>query len=779
MKLPHNVYVLIALSGGIIIASLFHGLPLCWLLAGLVITATGTIRYIYRGNLGWLFLLGCLVGGGFWFSMARSAYLSQVEYYQTFHKKEVSVGGTIVTRPKASRNGFWFITRIHTIDRLRLPQGRIIVFVKNVPSDDWYGRKVTVRGRFRTVEQKKTIFPDYLEIDKIAGSISVLGAPRFHDGFGLPPPLIWADWIRQKLIRFGAGVLEPRNTRLLHGIVFGDPLGDDDDRFIINLRRTSTIHLLSVSGMHVGFIAITLNFLLGLCKTPKWLRVTLLITGVWFYIMMTGMDPPPFRAGIMLMVTLVGGLLKAGDIPVNRLSLAAIVLLLMNPFNLFDPSFQLTFAATFGVSCLYPLLVEYFPVKRKYFRSLWKSLLVSISAQLMIAPILVQYFQSVSWVSPLTNIILVGPGEVVVIGGLVGEIAGNFWPQLGGQLLSIINFILNLIRIFVNYCGDMPWSASWSPQWTWPWMVGYYLGLVLLFDSLRPNLLNPKQRRFKVCPILIGLLLLVNLCIWGVYFIQLKGDYLQVVFLDVGQGDAILVRSPNGKYALIDGGDEGRGKRAILPYLRMNGILRLDRVFLTHYHKDHWGGIIEVLKEIPAKTVFLPPPRETKDYSDFKATFEFPKNYRRTVGKGMMFDMGKGAYLEVLEVPNLESENDRSVVLLVVFEKIRLLLTGDLSLKGEDLLLKKIPNQLSATVLKVGHHGSNYASGVPFLSQIKPGLAMVSVGAANRFGHPGPATVNRLRSLGVKIFRTDAQGVIDCRIYRDQILVRTTKDGKR
>ena len=367
----------------------------------------------------------------------------------------------------------------------------------------------------------------------------------------------------------------------------------------------------------------------------------------------------------------------------------------------------------------------------------------------------------------------------MVIGGLVGEIIGSFWTRLGGQLLTIVNFILNLIRIFVNYCGDMPWSASWSPQWTWPWMVGYYFGLALLFDSLRPNQLDRKQRRFKVCPILIGFLLLVNLCVWGVYFTQLRGDYLQVVFLDVGQGDAILVQSPNGKYALIDGGDEGKGKRAILPYLRMNGVLRLEMVFLTHYHKDHWGGIIEVLKEIPVKTVFLPPPRETKDYLDFKAAFKFPKNYRRTVGKGMMFDMGKGASLEVLEVPNLESENDRSVVMFVVFEKIRLLLTGDLSFKGEDLLLKKIPRRLNAAVLKVGHHGSNYASGVPFLSQIKPGLAMVSVGAANRFGHPGAKTVNRLRSLGAKVFRTDAQGRIDCRIYRDRILVRTIKDGKQ
>ncbi len=778
MRLPHSAYVLIALSGGIIIAAFTPCFPLLWLLTGLILTVAGIIRYIHRGNLGWLLLLGCLIGGGFWFSMSRFNYLRQVEHYRTFHQREISVDGTIGSRPEASRNGFWFILQAHANDRLKVTRGRIIVFVKNVPSDDWYGRKITVRGRFRAVGPKVTGFPDYMEIEKIAGSISALGSPQFQAGFGLPPPFIWADRIRQKLTRFGAGTLEPRNARLLHGIIFGDPLGDVDDRFIINLRRTSTIHLLSVSGMHVGFLALTLNFLLGLCKVPKGLRVLPLIAGIWFYIMMTGMDPPPFRAGIMLIIALTGGLLKAGDIPLNRLGLAAIVLLLMNPFNLFDPSFQLTFAAAFGVSCLYPLLVEYLPVKRKYLGSLWKALLVSISAQLTIAPILIQYFQSVSWVSPLANIILVGPGEVVVIGGLAGEIIGNFWPWLGGQVLTIINFILNLMRIFINWCGDMPWSASWSPQWTWPWIAGYYLGLALLLDSLRPNLLNQKQRCFKVSPVLFGFLLLINLSVWGIYFNQLKGDYLQVLFIDVGQGDAILIRSPKGEYTMIDGGDEGRGKRAILPYLRMNGVFRLEMAFLTHYHKDHWGGIIEVLKEVPANTVFLPPPRDTNDYSEFEAQFKFPQINRRTVGKGMLFDIGKGASLEVLEVPNLDSENDRSVVLLVTFGKNRLLLTGDLSFKGEDLLLKKNPHRLNAAVLKVGHHGSNYSSGVPFLSQIKPGLAMISVGAANRFGHPGPATINRLRSLGAKIFRTDSLGIIDCRIYRDRVLVRTTKGGK-
>lgn len=779
MKLPHNVYVLSMLSIGIITASSVPALPLPWFLIGLILIATGMIRHIYRRNLGWLLLLFCLIGGGFWFSYTRWVYLGQVKSNQVFHNQELLVDGTIVSRPEPTRTGFWFVMRLQTVaaERPHLPQGRVTVFVKDVPSDDWYGRNVTIKGRFRAITLKATGLPDFLETHRITGSISALGLPEFRDGYGLASPYLWADQIRQKLTSFGAGILEPSNTRLLHGIIFGDSLGDTDDRFLINLQRTSTVHMLSVSGMHVGFVAVTVSFLLGLFKISKRRQIVPLILGVWFYIMMTGMDPPALRAGIMLTIVLIGDILRAGDIPLNRLSLAAIILLIMNPHNLFAPSFQLTFAATFGVACLYPLLAEYLPVKNKILGFLWKGILASLSAQLMLIPILVHYFQMISWVSPLANIILIFPGEVAVIGGLAGEAIGNFQPSLGRLILVLIQQVLNLIRGLINWLGNFSWAASWSPQWPWPWIAGYYLGLALLIDALRPNMLDGKHRQFKLGPVLIGLLLFANVVVWGIYYQQIQEEYLQVVFLDVGQGDAILIRSFNGKYAMVDGGDVGKGKRAILPYFQKVGVLQLERIILTHYHQDHWGGLIEVLNKIPVKEVLLPPAKDRESII-LESELKSKLICRRIIHQGMIFNLGKGALLEVLEVPSLDSENDRSVVLLVAFGKIRLLLTGDLAFKGEELLLKRSPHRLKAALLKVGHHGSNYSSGLLFLSQIKPGLAIISVGEGNRFGHPGPATLNRLRSLGAKIFRTDSQGMIECRIYKDRIMVRTSKEGK-
>lgn len=777
MKLPHNVYVVLVFAIGVIMAALINGAPLIWLLAGLILIATGIIRWIYKKNLGWLLLLVCSVGAGFWFSMARTIYLHQVISNRAFDEKEITIDGTIVSRPEPTRTGFWFIMRLDSGEGRPFPQGKVSVFVEAIPSDDWYGRKVRVKGKFRAIGPKASWIPDYLEINKITGSIFAYEPPQIKAGFGLAPPSIWADQIRQKMTRFGRSVLRPDNARVLHGIIFGDSLGDADDRFLVNLQRTSTIHMLSVSGMHIGFVAVSLSWLLGWLKISKRWQVGPLIAGVWFYIMMTGMDPPALRAGIMLIIILIGDTLGFKDIPLNRLSLAALVLLLIDPYNLFDPSFQLTLAATSGVNCLYPLLVEYFPVKKRFLGLLWKTVLVSLSAQLMLAPILIQYFQMISWVSPLANIILIMPGEVAVISGLIGELIGNFQPWLGRIILAVLEQLLDLIGLFVNWLGSFSWAASWSPQWPWPWIAGYYLGLALLIDSLRPNILNPKRRQFELGPVLIGLLIFTNLLIWGICYYLFQGRYLQVAFLDVGQGDAILIRALDGKYALVDGGDQGRGKRAVLPYFQKNGISHLEKVILTHYHQDHWGGLVEVLQRVSAGELLLPPAKEIENFSKFKAKIGSTSRLR-TVHKGMAFKLGQGAILEVLEVPDLDTENDRSIVLSVSYGRIRLLLTGDLSFKGEELLLKKSPHRLRAALLKVGHHGSNHSSGLPFLSQIKPGLAIISAGAENRFGHPGAATLNRLRSLGVKVFRTDYRGTIECRIYRDRILVRTTKDGK-
>lgn len=765
-------------SAGAVGAALLNLPPLYWLQAGLAALGLGMILFVLKrpGSVGLIFL--CLIyGGGFLFSLNRQAYWAEVRYNQAFDKREVFVTGVLIDRPVPTVQGSRFTIKVQA-GRSGGPSGKITIFSREPSLPSWYGRRLTVTGKFRAIKPEIKSFPEFFERRGIAGSIFIIQAPTLTKGPGLPAPYQWAEHLRESLIRVGERCLRPENAALLHGMIFGDKLDDENDqeKLVENLRRTGTIHLLSVSGLHIGFAVAFLTLLLRILKVPKRWRIIPLTLGAGFYILMTGMEPPVIRAGLMVLIMLIGELLDAGDDNLNRLSLAALLLVIFNPNNLFEIGFQLSCTATLGVVWLYPLLKEYFPVRTPVLKPIGNGLLVSLGAQLMVLPVIVYYFQQISWSGPLVNLLLIIPAELIVVGGLAGEVLGLFWPFAGRLTLMVIDWALNLTKWIVGFFGSQSWSAFWTPRWPWPWMIGYFLGLILLLDWLRPNLLTG-QRKIDRGTALITILVILNLAVWTGFFYQSTGDFLAVDFLDVGQGDAILVRAPDGSSALIDGGDEGRGRQRILPFLRENGIERLNLVFATHGHRDHLGGLDEVLQQVPLDILYLPPGIKGRAFSDFKVTLQKLKISGKRACNRMKFRLGKTIKGEVFTFPSLGSENNRSLVILLGYGKNKLLLTGDLGFEGEEILTEKYPYLLKAIVLKVGHHGSVYSTGRPFLSQVKPGLAVISVGAGNRYGHPGKQTLNRLRSFGVSVCRTDRQGRISLRVYPDKLLVAVAKGG--
>ena len=562
-------------------------------------------------------------------------------------------------------------------------------------------------------------------------------------------------------------------------MIFGVKLDDQpqNQRLLKELRFTGTIHLLSVSGLHIGFVVVSLNLLLGLLQVPKAWRLLPLGLGIGFYILMTGMEPPVLRAGVMLLLYFLAEGLGSKDSNLNRLSLAAFILLLVNPYNLFQIGFQLSVAATLGVVWLYPLLKEYFPVDRPWLGVIWNCLLLSIAAQLMVTPFLVYYFQQISWISPLVNLLIFIPAMGVVVGGLAGEFLGCILPWLGLLVLTPLGWALNLCRLVVAWFGDQSWSVWYTPRWPWPWNLSFYLGIIFGLDLLRPNPLRRKPQ-LNYGWLLLGSLFIINLVIWVMVWDQTQRDFLQVSFIDVGQGDAILIQTPDGVNVLVDSGDDGQGRARVLPCLRSNRVKRLDLVIITHGHRDHLGGLDEVLLEVPSKAIYLPAALSTSETDrEFLARLKKLKIARHYFHNGTLLRLGQGVRLEVLAAETAKQENDRSMVLLLEYGKNKLLLTGDLSFEGEAILLKRLPNRLRATVLKVGHHGSNYSTGMPFLTQVKPRLAVISVGEANRFSHPGSANLKRLNSLGVRVYRTDWQGGIYLRVYRNRLVATTEKGG--
>jgi competence protein ComEC len=782
MKLQFSLAFLILAVGGILAAAFGVLTPLHWLLGGLGALCLGVVFMVLnRRRIDWLIVLCFFSIGGFLFSLVRQNYLGQLQLNRNFDQQKVALEGTIIQRPAPAQSGCRF-TLLVTPDRRHHPTGKITVYYPQMVNPDWYGRRLQLTGKFKALPVNRFFLPEFFERRRIAGTLSVTESPNLLRKNGLPGPYLWANRVRESLRGVGDRFLKPGNAGLLHGMVFGDKLGggDEEEQLVNDFRRTGTIHLLSVSGLHIGFAVYFLTLLLGWSKVPKKWRILPLTLGVWLYIMMTGMEPPVIRAGLMVLIFMIGELLEINDDNLNRLSLAALLLLLFDPYNLFEVGFQLSFTATLGVVWLYPLLKDYFKVKLKlaFLKPVWDGLLVSLGAQFMVLPILINYFQQISWISPIVNLFLIIPSELVVVGGLVGEGIGTIFPWLGQVVLTLVDWAITSVRWIVHFCGGQSWAASWLPRLPWPWVLAYYLGLFVLLDLLRPNLITQK-RKINYGSVVISALVILNLVVWTGFFYRIQRDFVEVDFLDVGQGDAIFIRTPDGINALVDGGDQGRGKQRILPFLRENGVGRLDVVFGTHGHRDHLGGLAEVLREVPVNTLYLRPNSSNYTIRDFLRKLNRVKITRKSAYNGMKFKLGGAVDGEVLSVPDFDKqdENNRSLVLVIFYGKNKLILTGDLGFEGEERLQRRYAPILRASVLKVGHHGSNTATGRPFLTQVRPKLTVISVGAQNSYGHPGNQTLNRLRSTGVPVYRTDRQGRISLRIYRDKLVVSTEKGG--
>ena len=268
---------------------------------------------------------------------------------------------------------------------------------------------------------------------------------------------------------------------------------------------------------------------------------------------------------------------------------------------------------------------------------------------------------------------------------------------------------------------------------------------------------------------------------WGLWYLMLSAmaGVATVDILDIGQGDAILIRSPEGKSVLIDG---GTGKVDVVPMLRERGISELSMIVGTHAHADHIGGIDEVLEAIPVK-VYLDNgmPHTTKTYEKVMALIE-QKEIRYIEGKrDQEFNLGSEVKLHIVHpqdvlLRNTRSDlNSNSVVIKMTHGDNCFLFTGDAEEPTEQSLIRQKIGQCD--VLKVPHHGSNHSSSTPFLNEVKPKLALISLGEDNRYGHPGEETMARLERTGAEIYRTDTMGTITVTSDGKTISVQTKKEA--
>ena len=524
---------------------------------------------------------------------------------------------------------------------------------------------------------------------------------------------------------------------------------------------TGIVHILSVSGSHVSMLAAALAWFGKLFRLPVKFLSIFIIAIIFLYTLLAGFVPPAFRAALMGIIVYFGVALDREADSKRSLTLLALMFLLYNPLLLFNISFELSFAATAGILYMMPKLTKRFRAfGLPYFIA--SNFALTVSAQLLTIPIIAYYFHRLSLSSILANLLIVPIVELVIIIGLVAGIIAFVLPFLGSVVFLADSLLLGVIYEGTRILAKIPLGNIYLPT------MGIFLSAVyyslfipiMIEDWLREKLKNFFEPYRKT----IGLIC-VAFALIGLIIVLIKPKEVMFAFIDVGQGDAILVKTPNNHAFMLDAGGvrDGSfdmGARVDVPFLWYHGITELNFIFLTHVHEDHAAGVGGILKYIPVKQVITANEGLEAYQKSLKVNKEImDKTNFHTANKGDIF-MIDGVRVEVLHAPKTAmGENEMSNLYKVSYGRASVLVTGDL-VKEDELKLTEAKTDLKATILKVGHHGSKTSSSKEFLKAVNPLFAVISVGFGNSFGHPHEETLKNLSETKAKIYRTDKDGAV-------------------
>src|SRR5881396_1909123 len=517
--------------------------------------------------------------------------------------------------------------------------------------------------------------------------------------------------------------------------------------------RAGLAHILSISGLHVGFLAAWLALLLrrlGLGPPPARAGAAALL--LFGYLWLLAFPAPATRAVVMLVTSEVARLRQRVVAPRGVIALSGVVLLLADPWALHSVGAWLSVTAIGAVIW----------ADRATARAPRALRLVApaLAATLVTAPITALAFGTVAPIGVVANLVAIPLAAVAVPGLVLALVLSWAFAGLAQLLAAGAGLALALLDLIATGAAQVPgghvvMTAGWQAAALW---TGVALAAWWLWNSPRRPWLIAARAAFAF-----------TILLWTSVLDVVPLDAcrcLTVHFLDVGQGDAAVLRTPNGRWIVIDGGprtlESDAGRRVVVPFLRRQGAGRLAVVVATHGDADHLGGLPAVVDALDPELVLEPgEPLGRPLYLEFLAAVEASDARWHAARAGDRVEVD-GVTLEVLSPDSLWlalplDVNEHGVVLQVTFGAVRLLFQADAGLPVEGRLAGTVgPVEL----LKVGHHGSRSATSDAWLAELRPHEAVISVGRRNHYGHPAPEVLGRLARHGITILRTDERGTI-------------------
>jgi competence protein ComEC len=575
--------------------------------------------------------------------------------------------------------------------------------------------------------------------------------------------------------------LSPENASILKALLLGqkqDINKDIMDRF----KNVGVVHVLAISGLHVGFIILFVFIFLSFFRLKYNTKIYALLVILFIYIVLINFKAPVMRAGIMAGLYLLAKLGERKISLFNIIFFAAFLLLLIDPRDLFNPGFQFSFVAVLSIVYGYPRLNELIPLKMKLssrnkkfkvasfsIKYIWDPFLVSLATVLGTLPLTLYYYGILPTYALLANILVIPLVGLIVILGIFLIFFALFSSLIAGSLGHLIDLLFDILKYIIALFHNLPYSHFYS---TTPSVIMVLLMLILIFI-----LFNIKIRSYRLSAVgLIVILVFLNLNK------NPNSNYLEVTFLDVSQGDACFIKFPNGESMLVDGGDATKdwdqGKNTIIPFLKFNNISRIKYIVASHPHNDHIGGLAEILNTLTVDTLVISEyefnTQKYKEIIEISNKREIPIRYIKK-GNRLYPDSSCRVYIlhpteEFVEEKTFSGEecNNSSIVMKIQYGENGILLTGDTEREAEKEFMK-YGDFLECEIIKLGHHGSKTSSTKQMLKFVNPLIGVISVAERNKFRLPSLVTMDRLDYNHIKPFLTSTNGAIKFQITPGKI----------
>lgn len=798
---PRLAWLAVSVLGGDLAASrsaLLEAVPLAWIAAILVVLAAARRPVRARG---WL-AIAALTGGALWSVHARFDRVRPPPGAQVDDRVPDALRGTVVAPVEWVADGQRFVLRL---DR---PAAMDVALTVRGARDLLPGDRLEVQARLRSGRGYRT--PGAL--GRQAQALAAFGADAtasvdlgevavLEGGWHWRRPAVALHQHLSDAVRERGG--DPAGNAVARAVALGDRSGIDPD-LDQSFRDGGVAHVLAVSGLHLGIVALLVFAVVRRSwgATALARRVDPSVAAAWIalgaalvYTLATGARVSTLRAFVVAAIVLGGIAMCRRARFIDALGLAAIALIAVDPRVIFDVSFQLSFAATATLALTLRRdeadpEVEHLRWWRRALRVLgrraWQLAAASVWTSLATAPFTAMAFHRAAGGGLAVNLLVVPLVELIVLPlTLLGAVLGLVWNELGGVLIDVAVGAGAIAAELAGVAARV-WPSTRVPPPTWLELAA--LGALWLAAVL------VAQRRLRwrrgAAVGLAAMAVLAGSWLVTAHLAPVRSSQLEVTFLDVGQGDAAVVRLPGGAVWLIDAGGlpavpaeldpaarrrlgELPGERSVVPFLEHQRIRAIDRVVLSHPHPDHYRGLRAVARAVPIRELWVAADGEGRAPAD--PEYHDLLDELRRGGTRIVHPLLDTPYIDhgvslTALAPRfggprattdpVVSINDDSLVVRLDYAGRSVLFAGDLEVEGEETLSRERPAKLRADVVKVAHHGSKTSSSAAFVGAVAPAYAVISCGVANQFGFPAPAVVERWQTGGATVLRTDLRGAV-------------------